>query len=61
VKPSVWWNKKALENLIDLHEDHHGILKSDSFSTFEAEKAIQKYNEDKEEFLKHKEAQDDDS
>ena len=55
------WNKKALEDLIDLHEDHHGILKSDSFSTFEAEKALKKYDDAKEEFLKRKEAQDDDS
>ena len=61
VKPSVWWNRKSLEDLIDLHEDHHGILKSDSFSTFEAEKALKKYDDAKEEFLKRKEAQDDDS
>ena len=61
VKPSVWWNRKSLEDLIDLHEDHHGILKSDSFSIFEAEKTLKKYDDAKEEFLKRKEAQDDDS
>lgn len=61
VKPNVWLSKESLENLIDSHEDYHGILKSDSFSTFEAEKSIRKYDNDKEEFLKRKDAQDDNS
>lgn len=61
VKPNIWWNRKSLENLINLHEDYHGMFKSDSFSRFEAEKAIRKYDDDKKEFLKRKESQDDDS